>query len=102
MKRIVILIDGTWNDEVVEHARKRACGAAPHPGHALPCRADPGFNFQTANSKRAFAFPRHDMPELCTNEPPNKGRGATPRGERGMPGARCTLAACAKCSKHTR
>jgi hypothetical protein len=30
-------------------------------------------------------------PELCRNlSPRNRGRGATPRGERGMPGARCT------------
>ena len=29
------------------------------------------------------------------------GRGATPRGERGMPGARCTRSPCAKGSKHT-
>ena len=37
-----------------------------------------------------FAFPRHHAPELCLNDPPKRGRGATPRGERGMPGARCT------------
>jgi hypothetical protein len=38
-----------------------------------------------------FAFPRHQAPELGLNSPPqNEGRGATPRGERGMPGARCT------------
>src|ERR1700735_432971 len=27
---------------------------------------------------------------VVLNDPPDKGRGATPRGERGMPGARCT------------
>ena len=107
MKRIVILIDGTWNDEVAEHARKRACGAAPHPGHAWPSRADSGCNFQTANSKRAFAFPRHDMPELCTNEPPDKGRGATPRGSGECrvpvaPAAACAVIESTRVSHHGR
>src|ERR1700722_8661188 len=41
-------------------------------------------------SKHTSAIPRRIAPELCINDRPDKGRGATPRGERGMPGARCT------------
>jgi hypothetical protein len=38
-----------------------------------------------------FAFPRRDAPELLLNlSPRDRGSGATPSGERGMPGARCT------------
>jgi hypothetical protein len=52
--------------------------------------------------KHTSAFPRRDAPELCMNLSPNKGRGATPRGERGMPGARCTRSRVCKVVKHTR
>jgi hypothetical protein len=41
-------------------------------------------------AKHTFAFPRRVAPELLLDPSPDKGRGATPRGERGMPGARCT------------
>jgi hypothetical protein len=47
-------------------------------------------------------FSRRDAPELCVNDPPNEGRGATPRGERGMPGARCTRSRVRSGRKHTR
>ena len=40
--------------------------------------------------KYASAFPRRDAPEVCWNPSPDKGRGRYPKGERGMPGARCT------------
>jgi hypothetical protein len=55
------------------------------------------FTFQTATrvvfaktAKYAFAFSRRESPELCMNLPPHGGRGRYPKGERGMPGARCT------------
>jgi hypothetical protein len=41
-------------------------------------------------ARYSFALPRRIAPELCMNDPPNKGRGRYPKGERGMPGARCT------------
>ena len=40
------------------------------------------------DGKIRFAFSRRIAPELCMNVSPK--RGATLRGERGMPGARCT------------
>jgi hypothetical protein len=50
-----------------------------------------------ANPKHTSAFPRRESPELCLYASPkegvalpSEGSGATPRGERGMPGARCT------------
>ena len=42
--------------------------------------------------KRTFAFPPRDAPEFCLKIPPSSigGCSATPRGEQGKPGARCT------------
>ena len=53
------------------------------------CFAEPVIG-RAMTARYTFVFPRRESPELCLNDPPNKGRGATPRGERGMPGARCT------------
>ena len=50
-----------------------------------------------------FAFPRRDAPELLLNlSPRDRGSGATPSGERGMPGARCTRSRVRGGRKHTR
>jgi hypothetical protein len=49
--------------------------------------------------KYGFAISPRDAPEFCSNVspfsiesavPPKRGAGATPKGERGKPGARCT------------
>src|SRR6185437_1262151 len=40
--------------------------------------------------KHNSAFPRRIAPELCMYLSPKRGRGRYPKGERGMPGARCT------------
>src|ERR1700689_273179 len=58
--------------------------AAQHPGHArlTPCRSR--FNFQTATSRYAFAFPRRPAPGVL-QQTRQKNRRAG-----GTPGARCT------------
>jgi hypothetical protein len=64
-------------------------------GHAEPvigrAFARPvGFAHPASYDRYDCAFSPRVAPELGLDSPPNKGRGATPRGERGMPGARCT------------
>jgi hypothetical protein len=60
------------------------------PGSAAHHAARAARRAASGARKHIFAFSPRVAPELCMYFPPNKGRGATPRGERGMPGARCT------------
>jgi hypothetical protein len=52
--------------------------------------------------RKGFAISRREAPEFCSKVPPseNRGRRATPRGEQGMPGARCARSLACKSRKH--
>ncbi len=55
------------------------------------------------SAKHIIAFPPRVAPELLLNfSPEMEGVGATPSGERGMPGARCTRSRAWCGSKHAR
>jgi len=73
------------DNTVIASAAKQSTLAILLPHGLLRCARNDGKTYVSAISPR-------DAPELCLKIPPSeiRGRSATPRGEQGKPGARCT------------